>query len=70
MIEKKSKLNFVEFISKNLFWYALMVFFNKSFNPTDWWIYQHFWGGVLFVIFEFFIFSTCLIEENKEENGN
>jgi hypothetical protein len=69
MIEKTSKLNFVEFISKNLFWYALMVFFNKSFNPTDWWIYQHFWGGVLFVIFEFFIFSTCLIE-NKEENGN
>jgi len=69
MIEKTSKVNFVEFISKNLFWYALMVFFNKSFNPTDWWIYQHFWGGVLFVIFEFFIFSTCLIE-NKEENGN
>jgi hypothetical protein len=69
MIEKTPKVNFVEFISKNLFWYALMVFFNKSFNPTDWWIYQHFWGGVLFVIFEFFIFSTCLIEK-KEENGN
>jgi hypothetical protein len=66
MIEKTPKVNFVEFISKNLFWYALMVFFNKSFNPTDWWIYQHFWGGVLFVIFEFFIFSTCL-KENKEE---
>jgi hypothetical protein len=46
-----------------------MVFGNKSFNPTDWWIYQYFWGGVLFVMFEFFIFSSCLIE-NKEENGN
>lgn len=69
-MKKKFEINLVEFLSKNLFWYSLMVFFNKSFNPTDWWIYQHFWGGVLFMIFEFFIFSTCLIEENKEENGN
>jgi hypothetical protein len=68
-MKNKFEINLVEFISKNLFWYSLMVFFNKSFNPTDWWIYQHFWGGVLFMIFEFFIFSTCLIE-NKEENGN
>jgi hypothetical protein len=47
-----------------------MVFFNKSFNPTDWWLYQYFWGGVLFVIFEFFIFSSSLKENNTEENGN
>jgi hypothetical protein len=69
MMRKKFEINLVEFVSKNLFWYSLMVFFNKSFNPTEWWIYEHFWGGVLFMIFEFFIFSTCLIE-NKEENGN
>ncbi len=68
-MRKKFEINLVEFVSKNLFWYSLMVFFNKSFNPTEWWIYEHFWGGVLFMIFEFFIFSTCLIE-NKEENGN
>jgi len=68
-MKNKFEINLVEFVSKNLFWYSLMVFFNKSFNPTEWWIYEHFWGGVLFMIFEFFIFSTCLIE-NKEENGN
>ena len=69
MIENKLNVNFIEFFAKNLFWYAVMVFINKSFNPTEWWIYQYFWGGVLFMIFEFFIFSTCLIEK-KEENGN
>ena len=68
-MKKRPEVNLVEFLSKNLFWYSLMVFFNKSFDPTYWWIYQYFWGGVLFVIFEFFIFSSCLIE-NKEENGN
>jgi hypothetical protein len=68
-MKKRPEINLAEFVSKNLFWYSLMVFFNKSFNPADWWIYQYFWGGVLFVIFEFFIFSSCLIE-NKEENGN
>jgi hypothetical protein len=69
MMNKKFNLGLIPFISKNLFWYSVMVFGNKSFNPTDWWIYQYFWGGVLFVMFEFFIFSSCLIE-NKEENGN
>jgi len=69
-MENKPKFNFVEFVSKNLFWYAIMVITNKSFNPTEWWIYQYFWGGVLFVIFEFFIFSSCLIEKKEEENGN
>lgn len=69
MINKQFNLGLIPFISKNLFWYSVMVFVNKSFNPTDWWISQYFWGGVLFVIFEFFIFSSCLIE-NKEENGN
>ena len=69
MINKKFNLDLISFISKNLFWYSVMVFVNKSFNPTDWWIYQYFWGGVLFVMFEFFIFSSCLIE-NKEENGD
>ena len=64
------KVNYIEFISKNIFWYSLMVFFNKSFNPTDWCMYQYFWGGVLFIIFEFFIFSSSLKEINTEENGN
>jgi len=64
------KVNYIEVISKNIFWYSLMSFFNKSFNPTDWWMYQYFWGGVLFVIFEFFIFSSSLKEINTEENGN
>ena len=68
-MESKSKFNFAEFISKNLFWYAIMAMFNKSFNHTEWWIYQYFWGGVLFVIVEFFIFSSCLTEK-EEENGN
>jgi hypothetical protein len=54
--------NYLEFISKNIFWYSLMVFFNKSFYPTEWWIYQFFWGGVLFVIFEMIIFRTCITE--------
>jgi hypothetical protein len=69
MMNKKFNLDLIPFLSKNLFWYSIMVLVNKSFNPIDWWICQYFWGGVLFVIFEFFIFSSCLIE-NKEENGN
>ena len=70
MINKQFNLDLIPFISKNLFWYSVMVFVNKSFNPTDWWISQYFWGGVLFVIFEFFIFSSSLKEINTEENGN
>jgi hypothetical protein len=54
--------NYLEFISKNIFWYSLMTFFNKSFNPTEWWIYQFFWGGVLFVIFEMIILRSCVTE--------
>jgi len=69
-MSNKLKINFIEFILKNFFWYAAMVVCNQSFNPTEWWIYQFFWGGVLFTIIEFFILTTCLIENNKEENGN
>lgn len=70
MENSKFKLNQLEFLSKNLFWYGVMVFINKNFNPTEWWIYQYFWGGVLFVIFEFYIFSSSLIENKEEDNGN
>jgi hypothetical protein len=66
----KLKFNILEFAFKNLFWYAALSAINQEFNPTKWWITQHFWGGVLFVIFEFFIFSSCLTEINKEEDGN
>jgi hypothetical protein len=66
----KLKFNILEFAFKNLFWYAALSAINQEFNPTKWWIAQHFWGGVLFVIFEFFIFSSCLTEINKEEDGN
>lgn len=69
-MSNKLKINFIEFILKNFFWYTVMVACNQSFNPTEWWIYQFFWGGVLFTIIEFFILTTCLIENNKEENGN
>jgi len=66
----KHKFNILEFLFKNIFWYAIFSVFNQDFNPTKWWIYQFFWGGVLFVIFEFFIFSSCLTEINNEEDGN
>lgn len=67
METSKFKLNILAFLSKNLFWYGVMVLINKTFNPMEWWIYQHFWGGVLFIVFEFFIFSSSLIEDKKED---
>jgi hypothetical protein len=66
----KLKFNILEFVFKNLFWYAALSAINQEFNPVKWWITQHFWGGVLFVIFEFFIFSSSLTEINNEEDGN
>lgn len=62
------RINLFEFFAKNLFWYSIMVICNKSFNPTDWWIYQYFWGGVLFAIVEIGIFNSTLI--NDETDGN
>lgn len=70
MIDKKFKVNGTEFLFKNLFWYAVLTLINKGFNPTEWWLYKSFWGGVLFVIFELLILSTCLTEIKNNNDGN
>jgi len=69
-MKKPYSLNILEFLFKNLFWYVIFSFFNQEFNPTKWWIYQYFWGGVLFVLFEFFILSSSLTENKEEKDGN
>lgn len=69
-MKKTHSLNVLEFAFKNLFWYAIFSFVSQEFNPTKWWIYQYFWGGVLFVLFEFFIISSSLKEIKKEEDGD
>lgn len=66
---KEFSINYPLFLSKNIFWYSILAIINETFNPANWWICQHFWGGVLFMIFEFFILSSCL-KENKNQDGN
>jgi hypothetical protein len=63
------KFSLFSFLSKNLLFYAISSLIGNSLNPTDWLIYQHFWGGVLFSIIEFFIINTSFIII-EEENGN
>ena len=61
-MKKTHNFNILEFVFKNLFWYLSFSVIGQEFNPTKWWVYQYFWGGVLFVIFEFIIFSSSLTE--------
>lgn len=57
------------FLIKNLFLYSISSLIGNSFDPRNWLIYQHFWGGVLFSIIEFFIINKSFII-TEEENGD
>jgi hypothetical protein len=64
------KLNFGEYISKQIFWYGLISLLEDNLNPLNWTILNNFFIIVLYVFFQIYILGTCLTEINKEENGN
>lgn len=68
-MENKYTLNKQEFLAKEFFWYSFITFFQNEFNPLNWTIWNNFFMIVLFILFQLYVFGSCLIE-NKEENGN
>lgn len=68
-MENKYTLNKQEFLAKEFFWYAFISFFQNEFNPLNWTIWNNFFMIVLFILFQLYVFGSCL-KENKEENGN
>jgi hypothetical protein len=64
------QFSILRFLIKNLFLYSISSFIGNSFDPRNWLIYQHFWGGVLFSIIEFYIINTSFIVIEEEKNGN
>ena len=69
-MEREYKLNGLEYLSKQIFWYAIISFFEGNFNPLNWTILNNFFMIVVYVFFQLYILGTCLTEINKEENGN
>jgi len=69
MMEKQFTFNILEFVFKNFFIYSLLTLMNDSMNPTKWWLFNSFTGGVIFCLVEYLIITSC-IKENKEEDGN
>lgn len=70
-MKKVQTINLLEFLSKNFFWYAIVSLITGSFNPSNWWFTQFFWGGALFALFEIILLGSCVKEiEEKNEDGN
>jgi hypothetical protein len=69
-MESKYDLNSLEYLSKQIFWYAVICFFEEDFNPLNWTILNNFFMIVVYVFFQLYILGSCLTEKNKEENGN
>ena len=64
------QFSILRFLIKNLFLYSISSFIENSFDPRNWLIYQHFWGGVLFSVIEFYIINTSFIVIEEEKNGD
>lgn len=58
-------LNFLEFLSKNLFWYSIASLFFGSFDLTTWALFDGFINILGFILFEIILFGSCLTEINE-----
>ena len=65
----EQKLNVFSFLSKNLLFYAIILWIENDYNPLNWWILSGFFQIVMTIIFELYILGTSL-EEKNIENGN
>ena len=65
----EQKLNVFSFLSKNLLFYAIMIWIEKDYNPLNWWLFSGFFQIVITIVFELYILGTSL-EEKNIENGN
>jgi hypothetical protein len=65
----EQKLNAFAFFSKNLLFYAIMIWIENDYNPLNWWILSGFFQIVITIVFELYILGTSL-EEKNIENGN
>lgn len=68
-MENKYKLIYMEFLSKELFWYSIICLLQDEFNPLNWTIWNSFLMIVLFALHQLYVLGSCLIEIDKE-NGN
>jgi hypothetical protein len=58
-------LNFLEFLSKNLFWYAMFSLVFNSLDITTWGLFDGFFSILSVIIFELILFGSCLTEINE-----
>jgi len=58
-------LNFLEFVSKNLFWYALASLVFGSLDVTTWELFNGFFNIMIFVVFELILLGSCLYDVNE-----
>ena len=65
----EQKLNVFSFLSKNLLFYAIILWIENDYNPLNWWILSGFFQIVITIVFELYILGTSL-EEKNIENGN
>jgi len=65
----EQNLNVFAFFSKNLLFYAIMIWIEKDYNPLNWWLFSGFFQIVITVVFELYVLGTSL-EEKNIENGN
>lgn len=58
-------LNLLEFLSKNLFWYAMFSLVFGSLDITTWELFTNLFNILGFIIFELILFGSCLTEINE-----
>jgi len=58
-------LNFLEFLSKNLFWYSIFSLVFGSLDITTWELFSGFFNIMGFVLFELILLGSCLTEINE-----
>jgi hypothetical protein len=61
----KHELNTFAFFSKNLLFYAIMIWIENDYNPLNWWILSGFFQIAITIIFELYILGTSLEEKEK-----
>jgi hypothetical protein len=64
----EQKLNVFSSLSKNLLFYAIILWIENDYNPLNWWILSGFFQIVITIVFELYILGTSL-EEKNIENG-